>query len=315
MLAQRRIAAIDVGTNTVRLLAVEFEEDSVNILDESGEVTRLGAGLVGTGTIEDEDATRTYVVLEQCLARARELEADPIDIVGTEVFRAAENGKDVAARFSSQLGHAVRILSADDEAEAAYLGVVGWQDQFDPRPTVVVDMGGGSTQVVLGEGIALSRARSVPIGALRLTEACLKHDPPRPAEVEAARKSAATAVMPLAGFAPRPAKRGGEAHLVGVGGTLCAIGGWVHRVVPYDRTRVEGVRVTRKELAAAVLEWTGMDLATRMERGGMNEGRARVVTGGGILMEALFDTLGIPAIEVSTRGIRHGLVLRRLLLA
>ena len=309
-----RVAAVDVGTNTVRLLAVEFDEESVHVLDEYGEVTRLGAALIHTGRIDHEDAERTFAVIEACLARLKELAVDHTDIVGTEVFRAADNGRDVASDFSSRLGHAVRILSSDDEAEAAYLGVVGWQDFSDPRPTVVIDVGGGSTQVVSGEGIALDRSRSLPVGALRLSEAHLKHDPPKPSELEAARKAAVSAFMPLAGFVQRP-QNGLAQDVVGVGGTLCAIGAWVHGVVPYDPGKVDGVPITVKDLEKAVGELAGMTLKDRIEKGGLSEGRARVVVGGGITVQALLEVLQVSKLQVSTRGIRHGIVLRRALMA
>jgi exopolyphosphatase/guanosine-5'-triphosphate,3'-diphosphate pyrophosphatase len=308
----RRLGAVDVGTNSVRLLVAEFDEESVHVLDESGEVTRLGAALGRASAIDPADSERTWTVLERCVARAREFGVESLDVVGTEVFRAAENGRDVAAEFSSRLGHAVRILSTDDEAEAAYLGVVGWNEHPLPGVTLVFDVGGGSTQIIVGEGISLSRARSVPIGALRLTETFLGHDPPRPAEVTAARKEAAGLLKPLAGFVPRSA---GKISAIGVGGTACATGAWVHKVVPYDKGRVEGVVVRQEALKAALEEWLRLDVAGRMEQGGIREGRARILPGGGLILEALLETLGIRSFGVSTYGIRHGIVLRRFLMA
>lgn len=308
----QRLGAVDVGTNTVRLLVAEFDDESVHVLDESGEVTRLGAALGRTGSIDPADAERTWTVLERCVARAHELGVDALDVVGTEVFRAAENGRDVAGDFSSRLGHAVRILSTDAEAEAAYLGVVGWSEHPLPGITLVFDVGGGSTQIIIGEGISLSRAQSLPIGALRLTETHLGHDPTRPAEVTAARKEAARLLKPLVGFIPRSARK---LSAVGVGGTACATGAWVHKVVPYDKARVEGVIVQKEALAAALDDWLRLDVAGRMERGGIKEGRARVLPGGGLILEALLEALGIHSFGVSTRGIRHGTVLRRFLMA
>jgi exopolyphosphatase/guanosine-5'-triphosphate,3'-diphosphate pyrophosphatase len=307
-----RVAAIDVGTNTVRLLAVEFDDESVHVLDEFGEVTRLGASLIDTGRIAHEDAEKTLSVINECLSRSQALGIEHLDMVGTEVFRAAENGRDVAGEFSARTGHALRILSPENEAEAAYLGVVGWQDLSEPRPTLVVDVGGGSTQVISGEGIALNHSRSIPTGSLRLSEAHLKHDPPKPSELEAARKAAARALKPLAGFLP---SRGPAPHVVGVGGTVCAIGAWVHKIVPYDGARVNGTIVTLSDLGKAIAEWSGETLQERMERGGMSQGRARVVPGGGIVLQTLLETLGLNQVEVSTRGIRHGMVLRRVLMA
>jgi len=206
----------------------------------------------------------------------------------------------------------VRILSPDDEAEASYLGVVGWEETQDPGAALIIDVGGGSTEIVVGEGVALQGAASAPVGALRVTEEHFNSDPPARRDLDAARKAIDRTLDGLKGFARR-IPRGIRA--VAVGGTACAIGAWAAGIVPYDPQRVHGVEVDAARLEAVIAEWAGLDLAARMERGRMGEGRARVVLGGALVFERVGERLDLPSFRVSTRGLRHGLILRRLLLA
>ncbi len=309
--ASRRLAVIDVGTNSVRLFSVAFENDEIRVLDEFGEVTRLGAALSETGAIAAEDAERTQEVLRICLERARNSGADEVDIAGTEVFRAASNGAETAAAFSRALDHEVRILSPEDEAEASYLGVVGWGDAGDHGVSLILDVGGGSTEVVFGEGVALQAARSVPLGALRITASFLGAGPHAETGLAKARAHIDAGLKPVLSL---KGKIPAGARWIGVGGTACAIGAWVHHVVPYDPAGVHGRPVTREALNGVIREWSSMDVAEIMKGGQMSEGRASVVLGGALIFERILEGFRIEAFQVSAHGLRHGLILRRLLL-
>lgn len=308
----RRMSVIDVGTNTVRLLTVEADGEDHTILDEFGDVTRLGGGLVSSGAIEPADVEATWLCLKSCLERAREQGVSEIEIAGTEVFRRAANGAAVAAEFSGRAGHLVRVLTAAEEAEAAWLGVMGWSDLIDPNPTIVIDVGGGSTEVILGEGILLEAARSIPVGALTTTDQWLTTDPAGPRPVERARRGLAAE---LAGLSSLPVPRGGELSAIAVGGSACAIGAWIGRVAPYDPGTVHGRMVELEGLAGAVSQWQNMSLADRMARGQMGEGRARVLLGGALVLEGVLKVLDLPGFRVSIYGLRHGLIIQRLLAA
>jgi exopolyphosphatase/guanosine-5'-triphosphate,3'-diphosphate pyrophosphatase len=324
-----RYGVIDVGTNTVRLLAVAVSDDGVQVLDEFGEVTRLGGALHRSGLIAPEDAARTLACLTVCVERARRAGVGLLDIIGTEVFRRATNGPVVAADFSRALGHLVRVIDGEEEAEASYLGALFW-DEVDaaPGPAIVIDVGGGSSEVILGEGAVLFETRSLPIGALTLTEEALPGDPPGLAPLEAARLGLARRLDPLVSvkaaltaLASRsPARQAGRrsdggpgVRVHAVGGTACAVGAWVHNVVPYVAREVQGRWVDRGALGRAILDWSTMTIEDRRLRGRMSEGRARVLPAGALLLDALLEALGCPGFRVSTYGLRHGTILRRLL--
>lgn len=308
----RRIAVVDVGTNSVRLLMVEIAGDELQILDEFGDVTRLGAALARSGAIDEADADRTLAVLKLCVARAEKAGVLELDIVGTEVFRAASNGREVGTALYRDLGHPVRILSPEEEAEASYLGVVGWEEAHGPGPCLIVDIGGGSTEVILGDGVAIQFARSVPQGALRVKESFLKGDPASPSEIRAARKSIDLELESLAPLSKQIPK---TARVVAVGGTACAIGAWSQKIIPYDAERIHGCQVGRDALARTIAEWSALPRAEIMRQGAISEGRASVLLGGALIVECLLGRLGAETFQVSTRGLRHGLVLKLLFLA
>jgi exopolyphosphatase/guanosine-5'-triphosphate,3'-diphosphate pyrophosphatase len=324
-----RFGVVDVGTNTVRLLAVSVADDGIDILDEFGEVTRLGGALHATGRIAPEDAERTLACLRTAVARARRAGVTAIDIVGTEVFRRAANGAEVAAHFRDELGHTVRVISGDEEAEASYLGAVGWgQADPEPGPAVVIDVGGGSSEVILGEGAALLVARSLPIGALTLTEEFLAADPPGPEGVRRARAALPARLEPLgpiagalaartsrrgSGSGRRPPRGAVDVRVLAVGGSACAVAAWLHAVVPYAASEVQGRWIGREALQGTIDEWSRMSLADRQARGRMSEGRARVLPGGALLLDALLERLGLAGCRASTFGLRHGILLQRLL--
>jgi exopolyphosphatase/guanosine-5'-triphosphate,3'-diphosphate pyrophosphatase len=304
----RRLAAIDLGTNSIRLLAVEEEEGEVRTLEDRGEVTRLGAALTRTEEIDTEDAERSLGLLSSLVDQARSLGVTRLDIAGTEVLRRARNGTDVAAWFSRELGHAIQILTPSEEAEASYLGVVGWGGIEEPGLLRVIDIGGGSSEVVLGDGVALLDVRSVPLGALTVTERWLPGDPPDAAAVREAVEEVQSLLTQVLGRVP-----GEGVRTIAVGGSATAVAAWIHRIRPYDPAAVQGSILTVADLSSAIDEWQTRSIRERMEIGRMSEGRARVILGGGLVIRELLRLLGITELNVSVFGLRHGLILKRLL--
>jgi exopolyphosphatase/guanosine-5'-triphosphate,3'-diphosphate pyrophosphatase len=301
---------IDVGTNTVRMLVAERRNGVPRILDESGEVTSLGLSLVRSGRIDDADADRTVAFLAEAVARARSSVGPALEVVGTEVFRRATNGRRVAERLAARIGAPVRILTPIEEAEASYLGAVAWRGPAEPGPVAVVDIGGGSTEFILGDGLRRERSASLPVGALVVTERWLSADPPGPAALAAARESLVTELAPLATLAG-----GADRHELGrflaVGGSACSVAAWTGRVRPYVASAVHGRAIDRAALAAAIDEMAGMSIADRAARGGFGAGRARVILGGAVVLDGVLATLGLDAVIASTFGLRHGVLLRR----
>lgn len=307
MTAPRRLAVVDIGTNSVRLTAADVADGQVSIRFDLGEVTRLGAGLVAGGVIDPDDEARTAECLLDLVARARTAGFSDLNLVGTEVFRAAVNGSEVQSRLSRLVGVSIQVLSGAEEAEAAFVGATSGITLPEGQSLAVADIGGGSTELILGGGGHIEFSRSLPVGALRVTSAWSLEDSPSAATLAAARQAVDIDYRP---FAPLAARVRAGAGLIGVGGSFCALAAHGGGVVPYDPERVQGLPVSRTVIRAAIADWAGHSLADRMARGGLSEGRARVVLGGALAAEALLTTLDIDVVRVSVRGLRHGLLER-----
>lgn len=298
-----QVAVIDIGTNTVRLLVAEDTPGGRVVLDEFGDVTCLGGSLIRTGRIEPNDLLRTEACLIEAMQRARDTGVRVLDIVGTEVFRRATNGAEAADALSSRIGHPIRVLSGEEEADASYLGAVAWSLPPAGGAIAVLDVGGGSTELIRGEGLSRQASCSLPIGALLVTDRWFDADPPGSMAVHSASTILAAELAPLA-----PDKSGlvGNERLMAVGGSACAAAAWVHDIQPFEAGRVHGLRVSRKNLLAAVGELAGLTVQQRMDRGGLGRGRARLLPGGAALLGSALQVMNRTEFETSVFGLRHG---------
>src|SRR5919205_3992205 len=205
-----RVAAIDCGTNSVRLLVADLDGGLLADVVRRMEIVRLGQGVDATGRLAPEAIERTRVALADYTAILRRRGVERVRMVATSATRDATNRDDFFAMVRTTLGTEAEVISGDEEARLSFAGAVGELDPAD-GPFVVVDVGGGSTEVVVGEltpqGPVVAAARSVDVGCVRLTERCLPDDPPTPEQVEKAR---AVASEILAGaFAAVPGGGGG----------------------------------------------------------------------------------------------------------
>jgi exopolyphosphatase/guanosine-5'-triphosphate,3'-diphosphate pyrophosphatase len=301
-------AVIDVGTNTVRLLVAERKDGQARILEEFGEVTSLGTGLVRTGRIEPADAERTADCLAEAVKRARAAGVEHPDVVGTEVFRRAANGRATADRLGERCGESLRILSPTEEADASYLGAVAWEEPPMSGELAVLDIGGGSTELIRGRGLERLGSTSLPVGALVATERWLAADPPGSGTLPAVRSALRAELAPLAKVSGTHAA--GDVTLLAVGGSACSVAAWVGGIRPYLARAVHHRTIDRGQLAEAIGEMAELTVARRAEKAGIGLGRARVILGGALVLEAALLVLGAPAVVASTFGLRHGLIRR-----
>ncbi|HEX7879668.1 MAG TPA: hypothetical protein VF720_09680 [Candidatus Eisenbacteria bacterium] len=299
-------AVIDVGTNTVRLLVAELDAGHPHVLAEFGEVTSLGTALVSTGRIDPTDAERTGTCLAEAVTRARGAGVPDPDVVGTEVFRKAGNGREVAEWLGARCGATLRILTPAEEADGSYLGAVAWGNPTMTGDLAVLDIGGGSTELIRGHGMSRQGSMSLPIGALVATERWLKADPPGQTGLPEIRRALAAELSPLAGLTGMG--RGAAVTVLGVGGSACSVAAWIGGIRPYVATRVHGRSIERSRLAGAIDEMADLTVAERAERAGIGLGRARVILGGTLVLEAALFAIDADAVVASTFGLRHGLI-------
>jgi exopolyphosphatase/guanosine-5'-triphosphate,3'-diphosphate pyrophosphatase len=293
-----RVAAVDLGTNTVLLLVAENQSNgSLAPVVERATITRLGEGVDRTRTLSAAAVERTLACLEDYARVARELGVERASVAGTSAMRDAAGGDEFRLRIRAIFGVEARVLTGDEEARLTFRGAVSGLS-VEPRTEIgVFDIGGGSTEVVLGSvDVAAPRMRfaaSFDVGSVRLTE--------RHGEDRAALEAAASAAF--AGVPPLPAGRAP----VGIAGTMTTLAAVSLELEPYDGARVHGHRLQRDELGRVVNRIASLDLASRRRLPGMEPKRADVIVAGGCLALALLDHWSAPEVIVSDRGVRWGL--------
>jgi exopolyphosphatase / guanosine-5'-triphosphate,3'-diphosphate pyrophosphatase len=303
-----RVAAVDIGTNSVLLLVAEVTERGLVAVEEQATVTRLGQGVDRTRVIQDEAIERTNACLRGYAARVRELGASRVAIAGTSALRDATGGERVARFAEAELGAPLRVISGHEEARLTFLGAVSGLDEGADaaKPRVAFDVGGGSTEFVLGAReskggrVRIDFAESFDVGSVRLTERHLRSDPPSTAELRAASETAGEA------FARLPALHT-ETAPIGIAGTVTTLAAVSLGLTTYDGANVHGRSLTRSEIERIVEALARVPLVERKLVPGLHPGRADVIVAGGLVVLAALRRLGAEAMLVSDRGIRWGL--------
>jgi len=300
-----RIGAVDIGTNSVRLLVADVDEkERLRTAHRMGEIARLGEGLDRTGLIDEAAATRTLDCLERFVHEAEYSGASRIRVAGTNAFRVAANGREVAGRFSERIGYPVEILTGEEEARLVFLAVLSGLSQPHGR-SVVVDIGGGSTEIIGGEGQNGLQVISLELGCVRLTERLVQSDPPTEGELATVRDQV------LAMFADKLAsfELGGFERAIGVGGTVTAFGALDLGLVKYDPSRIENHYLSRDRIVAIAKQLCTIPLSERRDLAGVSRGRADIIPAGAIILSEIVNRFAVDGVYVSTRGLRYGLVL------
>jgi exopolyphosphatase/guanosine-5'-triphosphate,3'-diphosphate pyrophosphatase len=301
-----RIGVIDVGSNTVLLLVIDAS--GARVLDEA-HITRLAQGLATGARLGEEPGRRTAEVVRKLARRARAEGADPLVAVGTDALRRASDGVPFLERLRSEAGlEGARVLSGEEEA--AFAIEASRRAARPGRPLVVIDVGGGSTELAWSTDRGGVGAVSLPVGSVRLTEALVSSDPPTPDQIEAVREAARGA---LRGVVLEGATAGGaERDVTAVAGTATTLAALDQRLEPYDPDRVEGYRIGRDRLEAWVERLSALKVAQRRVLPGMEAGRADVLPAGLVVLSETLAALGASRFGVSGRGVRYGVALRLL---
>jgi exopolyphosphatase/guanosine-5'-triphosphate,3'-diphosphate pyrophosphatase len=310
-----RVAAIDCGTNSIRLLVADVTEafdgrKELRDLHREMRIVRLGKGVDATGRLDPEALERTRAALVDYAVAARRKGAERVRMVATSATRDAANREDFFAMVRDTLGVDAEIITGDEEARLSFVGAVGDLEP-DDGPFVVTDVGGGSTEVVVGElrdGVAeVTAAKSVDMGSVRLTERCLPSDPPSESEIAAARAVAAEVLS--AAFAAVPVE--GVRTWVGVAGTITSLSAIAQELPAYDREQVHHSTLTREELHRVADLLVHSSRSEREKHGSLHPGRVDVIGAGSLVVQALADELhsraGIGKVVVSEHDILDGI--------
>ena len=310
-----RVAAIDCGTNSIRLLVADVPAEGAHTdLLRRMEVVRLGQGVDATGRLAPEAIERTRRVLAEYAAQARELGAERVRMVATSASRDAANRDEFEAMVVATLGQLPDVVPGVEEAELSFLGATASlaaaaraHGTPEPQPPyLVVDIGGGSTEFVLGDAAGVRAARSVDVGCVRLTERHLRSDPPPPDEVQAAEADVRAALALVAADVPV----GEAATLVGLAGSVTTVAALALALPAYDPDAIHGSRIP---VAAIRSVTAGLLTATREKRAAspvMHPGRVDVIGAGSLVLRVLMDAFDLEEVVVSEHDILDGIALR-----
>jgi len=301
------VAVVDIGTNSTRLLVASVQGGRVvSELERESTVTRLGAGVDAGGRLRDDAMERVY----QTLGRYREMidrhgAADRAVAVLTSAVRDAANGVEFAATVRDRFGLEPHVLTGDEEARLTFLGATSERDPEDQTPTMVVDIGGGSTELVIGRGREASFHVSNQAGAVRQTERHLASDPPTGDELHALAQDALAILRQGVPEEHRDAVQ----HAIAVAGTATSLGAIAQALDPYDPAKVHGYFLTREECERILGELAEIPLAARRKVPGLDPNRAPTIVAGAVILLAVIELFGLSGVEVSEHDILRGAVL------
>ncbi|WP_031467939.1 Ppx/GppA phosphatase family protein [Sciscionella sediminilitoris] len=306
-----RVAAIDCGTNSIRLLIADFDgSGSATDVHREMRIVRLGQGVDATGLLAAEAIERTRAALVDYAARFTENGVERIRMVATSATRDAANREEFFAMTREVLGTEAEVISGDEEARLSFAGAVAAASE-EEGPFLVVDVGGGSTELVLGTlsggDVAVEAARSVDIGCVRLTERCLHSDPPSATELAEAERVAAEVLESAFEVVPVGRAR----TWIGVAGTVTTLSAVAQELPAYDSERTHGSVLSTEQIRATEARLAALSTEQRRALGPVHEGRADVITGGAVVVRVLAEQLaeraGIGQLLVSEKDILDGI--------
>jgi exopolyphosphatase / guanosine-5'-triphosphate,3'-diphosphate pyrophosphatase len=318
MPATRR-AVIDVGTNSVKLLVVDVNGGVVQPVFEDSEQTRLGTGFYETRRLQLAAISKTARAVASFVTQARQMNAPSVRVIATSAAREAVNAADLTDAIEQAAGLKVEIISGEREADLAFRGVTTMPELAN-QPLMLLDVGGGSTEFILGQGEQRHFCRSFPLGTLRLLEELSPSDPPGAQELANCRRRVMEflqrEVLPMLEPALRRESAIDSAHraalLVGTGGTATILARIEGRLVRFQREHIEDTRLTLDQVRAQVERLWELPLAERKQITGLPKKRADVILTGAVIYEMVMEGLNRHELRITTRGLRFAAAMESL---
>jgi exopolyphosphatase / guanosine-5'-triphosphate,3'-diphosphate pyrophosphatase len=311
-----RRAVIDVGTNSIKLLVADVSGREVRPVHEESRQTRLGQGFYETRRLRPEAIAHTAAVVWEFAEMAREKNAASLRVIATSAARDAVNPGDLTTAIQRAADLKVEIISGEQEAKWVFRGV-NTDAELARQPLLLLDVGGGSTEFILGHGARQHFARSFPLGTVRLLETFPHSDPPTRGEFTAGRdwvkeflqKEVRPKLEPALHREVKPGSKTGPIQLVGTGGTTSILARIEKKLDRFDRERIESTILSREQVTAYRKHLWSLPLAKRKEITGLPKLRADVILTGVVIYEAVMEEFDFEQLRVSTRGLRFAAVM------
>jgi exopolyphosphatase / guanosine-5'-triphosphate,3'-diphosphate pyrophosphatase len=297
-----RVAVVDIGTNSTRLLVADVDGDALTEVERRTEVTRLGQGVDRDGVLSEEAMARVLAVVGDYRRRIDLHGAERAVAVLTSAVRDAANGARFAARLRDQHGLDARVIDGDEEARLTFLGATNNRPADDTTPTVVIDIGGGSTELVVGGRREVSFHVSTQAGVVRHSERHIRSDPPRTEELEAL----VADVRAIFADAVPIAVRGKARAAIAVAGTPTSLAAIDLDLECYSTDAVQGHVLTLRACQAMLDRLAALPEAERREVRGLHPDRAPTIVAGTLMLIETLRLFGLHETEVSDQDILHG---------
>jgi exopolyphosphatase/guanosine-5'-triphosphate,3'-diphosphate pyrophosphatase len=303
-----RTAVVDIGTNSTRLLVADVDRASGAVVElhRESQVTRLGDRVDAGGTLSREAIGRVEATLADYRATIDRFDCEANLAVLTSAVRDASNGAEFTKRVRSEFGLDARVLSGDEEAQLTFLGAMSDRDGSSNEPTVVIDIGGGSTEFIVGAEHTASFHVSVQAGVLRMSERHIHTDPPSPHELQDL--AAATRTIFFGGLPPE--QRSSVTRGIAVAGTATSAAAIDQELNPYDPERVHGYPLLLATVELLIARLADMTEARRRQVVGLHPDRAPTIVAGMILLDEAMKAFDLDHVEVSEHDILRGGALR-----
>ena len=303
------LAGIDIGTNSLRLLIAETDHGRFRTVHTERRTTRLGRRVDGTGTLTRESMESAVVCIKDYTLAANRYGASHIAAVGTSALRNASNAADFLSAVKRETGLAVRILSGEDEARLTLRGVAAAmktrQETGISNNAIVLDIGGGSTEIIFTRDGSEIELFSLPLGAVYLTERYFLSDPPGQDELsivkEIIRRELTAYRKALMQYGP--------GVLIGTAGTITTLAAMTLQLDAYDAHRINGAVMERKSVDVLVESMSMLTVEERSRMRGLGAGRADIILAGSLVLQEIMTQGGFDRIFVSDWGLREGIVL------
>ena len=302
-----RVAAIDCGTNSIRLLVADIDGDRLVDVVRRMEIVRLGQGVDRTGRLSEAGLQRTFAALDDYAAVIRSYDVERVRMVATSATRDAANRSDFVGGVRDRLGVAPDVATGDEEAALSFDGATrelrGGRGVDVQAPYLIFDIGGGSTELVRGGDGTPLRAHSMNVGCVRMTERHLHDDPPTDAQTESARADVRAAIDDVRHTVDVAAAR----TLVGLAGSVTTVVALALGLDRYRPERIHHARVDAGEVRRVTASLLSMTRAERAALPVMHPGRVDVIGAGALVLDTVVSELGVPAVVASEHDILDGI--------
>jgi len=298
-----RVAVVDIGSNSTRLLIADVGDERVDEVERQSRVTRLGRGVDLSGLLATEAIEAACEAIADYVALCRERGVEKIEAIATSAVRDAANGEAFVAELRERFAFTARVLDGEEEARLTYTGATF--ERSPAQPTLVVDIGGGSTELVVGTGDQISFHASLQAGVVRHTERHIMGDPPTPTELEALAADARSLIVTAIDANPAATAQAG----IAVAGTPTSLASIDLGLEPYDPAQVHGRTLDLETIQHLLSQLASSPLAKRVEIAGMHPDRAPSIVAGVVILVETMRAFGLNRVEVSEHDILYGVAI------